>query len=87
MKEDPTAAIRTRILVIEDEPSVAAFLRTALERGEIASSIDPAGTAALLVAISQGLMVVGKANPETEVLYAIVDTAFAGLHGPAESNP
>jgi DNA-binding response OmpR family regulator len=32
MKEDPTAAIRTRILVIEDEPSVAAFLRTALER-------------------------------------------------------
>jgi DNA-binding response OmpR family regulator len=32
MKEDPTTAIRTRILVIEDEPSVAAFLRTALER-------------------------------------------------------
>lgn len=32
MKEDPTTAVRTRILVIEDEPSVAAFLRTALER-------------------------------------------------------
>jgi DNA-binding response OmpR family regulator len=27
-----TAAARTRILVIEDEPSVAAFLRSALER-------------------------------------------------------
>ena|SRR5579864_3091547 len=32
MKEDPTTAVRTRILVIEDEPSVAAFLRAALER-------------------------------------------------------
>lgn len=30
--EGATAAVRTRILVIEDEPSVAAFLRTALER-------------------------------------------------------
>jgi len=32
-----------------------------------------------LVATSQGLMVVGKANPDEEVLRAIVDSAFAGL--------
>ena len=35
--------------------------------------------AKLLVATSQGLMVVGKANPDGEVLRAIVDSAFAGL--------
>jgi hypothetical protein len=28
---------------------------------------------------SQGLMVVGKANPDEEVLRAIVDSAFTGL--------
>jgi len=32
-----------------------------------------------LVATSQGLMVVGKANPDEEVLRAIVDSAFTGL--------
>ena len=32
LREPGSAAIRLRILVIEDEPSVAAFLRTALER-------------------------------------------------------
>jgi TetR/AcrR family transcriptional repressor of nem operon len=31
------------------------------------------------VAVSQGLMVVGKANPDEEVLRAIVDSAFTGL--------
>lgn len=30
--DNETGTLRTRILVIEDEPSVAAFLRTALER-------------------------------------------------------
>jgi DNA-binding response OmpR family regulator len=39
------AAARTRILVIEDEPSVAAFLRTALERRgyEVVASDSAAG--------------------------------------------
>jgi hypothetical protein len=31
------------------------------------------------MATSQGLMVVGKANPNREVLEAIVDNAFADL--------
>ncbi len=38
------------------------------------------GAARMLVATSQGLMVVGKANPDEEVLRAIVDNAFSGLH-------
>jgi hypothetical protein len=32
-----------------------------------------------LVAASQGLMVIGKANPDSKVLRAIVDSAFADL--------
>jgi TetR/AcrR family transcriptional regulator, transcriptional repressor for nem operon len=62
-------------------------LRNARARGEISASIDPAVTAAVLFATCLGVMVIGKAKPAPEVLYAIVDTAFAGLHGPAESNP
>jgi TetR/AcrR family transcriptional regulator, transcriptional repressor for nem operon len=56
-----------------------AALRTARRRKEVPASVDPVGTARLLVAASQGLMVVGKANPDEEVLRAIVANAFAGL--------
>jgi TetR/AcrR family transcriptional regulator, transcriptional repressor for nem operon len=55
-------------------------LRTAIAQGEMSASVDPVGAARVLVATSQGLMVVGKANPDPEVLRAIVDNAFAGLH-------
>jgi TetR/AcrR family transcriptional regulator, transcriptional repressor for nem operon len=54
-------------------------LRTARERGEIPPSIDAGGKAKMLVAASQGLMVVGKANPDKEVLEAIVENAFSDL--------
>ena len=61
------------------ERCFTAALRTAIERGEVAASVDPVSRAKGLVAISQGLMVVGKANPDQEVLRAIVESAFAGL--------
>jgi hypothetical protein len=54
-----------------------AALRTAVDRGEIPASVDPSTRAKGLVATSQSLMVVGKANPDEEVLPAIVDNAFA----------
>jgi TetR/AcrR family transcriptional repressor of nem operon len=54
-------------------------LRTAQRRGEIPAAVDPVARAKGLVAASQGLMVIGKANPDEEVLRAIVDSAFAGL--------
>jgi TetR/AcrR family transcriptional regulator, transcriptional repressor for nem operon len=54
-------------------------LRTAKRRDEVPATVKPVGTARLLVATSQGLMVVGKANPDKEVLKAIVDNAFARL--------
>ena len=54
-------------------------LRTARRRGEVRADLDPTGAARLLMATSQGLMVVGRANPDREVLQAIVKNAFAGL--------
>jgi TetR/AcrR family transcriptional repressor of nem operon len=56
-----------------------AALQTARRRREIPSTVNPAGKARLLVAASQGLMVVGKANPDKEVLKEIVANAFTGL--------
>ena len=61
------------------EHNFTAALRTAIARGEIPASVDPVARAKGLVATSQGLMVVGKANPDEEVLRAIVDNAFTGL--------
>jgi TetR/AcrR family transcriptional repressor of nem operon len=61
------------------ERCFTAALRTAVGRGEVPGSVDPVARAKGLVAVSQGLMVVGKANPDREVLRAIVDSAFAGL--------
>jgi DNA-binding response OmpR family regulator len=56
MKEDPTTAVRTRILVIEDEPSVAAFLRAALERRgyEVVASYSAADGLQLLASDNFG---------------------------------
>jgi len=61
------------------ERCFTAALRTAIRRKEVPRRIDPVGAARMLVATSQGLMVVGKANPDEEVLRAIVDNAFSGL--------
>jgi len=41
--------------------------------------VDPVARAKGLVATSQGLMVVGKANPDEEMLRAVVDNASSGL--------
>jgi TetR/AcrR family transcriptional repressor of nem operon len=61
------------------ERRFAAALRTARRRGEIPEAIDTGAKAKLLVAASQGLMVVGKANPSKEVLEAIVESVFSDL--------
>jgi TetR/AcrR family transcriptional repressor of nem operon len=61
------------------ERCFTAALRTAVRRGEVPMAVDPVSRSKGLVAISQGLMVVGKANPDEEVLRAIVDSAFTSL--------
>ena len=72
------AAVRGHLARLEH--NFAAALRNAKRRKEISARVRVAGVAKLLVATSQGLMVVGKANPDEEVLKAIVAQAFAGLN-------
>lgn len=76
---DPEVAAVVRGHHARLEHCFAAALRTAVQRGEIPGSVDPAARAKALVATSQGLMVIGKANPDEGVLRAIVDSAFADL--------
>jgi len=76
---DPEVAAVVRGHLARLERCFAAALRTAIRRGEVPASVDPASRAKGLVATSQGLMVIGKANPDEEVLRAVVDGAFAGL--------
>ena len=54
-------------------------LQNALRDRLIPEGTDVKGAAKLLVATSQGLMVVGKANPDRQVLAMIVANAFVGL--------
>ena len=77
--QDDTVAAVVRGHHARLEHCFTAALRTAIDNGEISADIDPVGSARVLVATSQGLMVVGKANPDPEVLRAIVANAFAGL--------
>ncbi|WP_433722306.1 TetR/AcrR family transcriptional regulator [Nocardia sp. CA-129566] len=76
---DDAAAAVVRGHLTRLEERFRAGLTTAARRGELRAGVDPAMVAKGLVATSQGLMVVGKADPDEQVLRAIVDTAFAGL--------
>ncbi|GGV20264.1 TetR family transcriptional regulator [Streptomyces filipinensis] len=77
--EDDEAAAVVRGHLARLEQCMTTALRNALDAGEVRASVDPAGSAKVLVATCQGLMVVGKANPDATVLRAIVDNAFAVL--------
>ena len=76
---DPEVAAVVRGHHARLEHCFAAALRTAVRRGEVPGSVDAAARAKGLVAASQGLMVIGKANPDEAMLRAIVDSAFTGL--------
>ncbi len=76
---DPEVAAAVRGHHARLERCFASALRTAVRRGEVPGSTDPEARAKGLVATSQGLMVIGKANPDEGTLRAVVDSAFAGL--------
>jgi TetR/AcrR family transcriptional repressor of nem operon len=77
--EDDEAAAVVRGHHARLERTMTAALENAKRRGEVRVGVDPVSAARVLVATSQGLMVVGKANPDEGVLRAIVDGAFANL--------
>jgi len=76
---DPEVAAVVRGHHARLENCFTTALQTAQRRGEIPAGADAVARAKGLVAASQGLMVIGKANPDEEVLRAIVNSAFAGL--------
>ncbi|MFG3053573.1 TetR/AcrR family transcriptional regulator [Kitasatospora sp. NPDC048239] len=77
--EDDEAAAVVRGHLARLEQCMTTALRNARDAGRVRASVDPSGSAKVLVATCQGLMVVGKANPDATVLRAIVDNAFAVL--------
>ncbi|MFD9483716.1 TetR/AcrR family transcriptional regulator [Streptomyces sp. NPDC059991] len=77
--EDDAAAAVVRGHLARLERCMTHALENAARRGQVRASLDPVGSAKLLVATCQGLMVIGKANPDEAVLRAIVDNAFAAL--------
>ncbi|WP_194905324.1 TetR/AcrR family transcriptional regulator [Catenulispora rubra] len=77
--EDDAAAAVVRGHLARLERNMAAALENARHRGEVRQDLDPTTAARVLVATCQGLMVVGKANPDEGVLTAIVDGAFGNL--------
>jgi TetR/AcrR family transcriptional repressor of nem operon len=76
---DPEVAAVVRGHHARLERCFTAALRNSQASGEISADIDPVVRAKGLVAASQGLMVIGKANPDEGVLRAVVDSAFAAL--------
>ena len=75
--EDDVIATVVRGHLARLERCFTRALRNARRRGEIPESTSITGMARLLVATSQGLMVVGKANPDKAMLQAIVGNGFA----------
>jgi len=78
--EDDEAAAVVRGHMARLERCATVALTNAVKKGEVRASLDPAGTAKVLLAMANGLMVVGKANPDETVLRTIVENAFAGLN-------
>jgi TetR/AcrR family transcriptional repressor of nem operon len=76
---DPEVAAVVRGHMARLEHCFTNALRTAIDLGEIPASVNATATAKGLLATASGMMVVGKANPDEEVLRIIVDNAFAGL--------
>ena len=76
---DPEVAAVVRGHMARLERCFTDALRTAVDLGEIPASVNVTAVAKGLLATASGLMVVGKANPDEEVLRIIVDNAFAGL--------
>ncbi|MEZ0091380.1 TetR/AcrR family transcriptional regulator [Streptacidiphilus sp. EB129] len=76
---DDEAAAVVRGHLARLERCMTHALENAGRRGEVRAGLDGAGSAKLLVATCQGLMVVGKANPDAALLRAVVDNAFAAL--------
>jgi TetR/AcrR family transcriptional regulator, transcriptional repressor for nem operon len=76
---DPEVAAVVRGHMARLEHCFTSALNNAVDVGDLPASVNVAATAKGLLATASGLMVIGKANPDEEVLRIIVDNAFARL--------
>jgi len=76
---DPEVAESVTDHLARLEAAFAGALRRAVERGEIPESSNVPALARFLMSTAQGLMVVGKANPNPHLLADIVDSTLKAL--------
>lgn len=76
---DPELAGIGRLHLAALRAAFDSALTRALAEGELRPSTDPAQTAALLVAVVQGLNVLARGRPGRDSLRTVADAALAGL--------
>jgi TetR/AcrR family transcriptional regulator, transcriptional repressor for nem operon len=78
-RDDREAQVRVRAGLSRIEATFEAALTAARDRGEIASKTDTRALARFLMCTTQGLRLIGKANPDRATLEDIKRVALAAL--------
>jgi len=76
---DPEAMARCRAGMTVMEDSFYRLVARSQEEGQVSRLLDPRATARYLTAMVNGIMVVGKANPDRKMLDDIVAVALEAL--------
>ena len=77
--DDPAAAERCRSGLLLMEDTFERLVRRAQAEGDIAAEHDPRKLARLLNGTVNGIMVIGKANPDYQTLKDIVDAVMKAM--------
>ena len=77
--DDPAAAERCRSGLLLMEDTFERLVRRAQAEGDIAAEHDSQKLARLLNATVNGIMVIGKANPDYQTLKDIVDAVMKAM--------
>jgi len=76
---DPDIALRVAQSLDSHEQRLVQFIRQGQEDGSIASHVDVAATARLLLCILQGMRVIGKTGRSKKQMYGLIDHALKVL--------
>jgi TetR/AcrR family transcriptional repressor of nem operon len=80
--EDPEVARTATDFYARYERALTACVRGAQAAGDLRTDLDPAGGAALLLAVLRGFETLGRAGQPAATLHSAVDTAMAVLAAP-----
>ena len=82
---DPEAAEHCRGGFKVMEETFENLVRRAQEEGDISKTFDPKNLAVFLNGTVNGILVIGKANPDRQILESLVETAMQALAQPVSS--